>query len=102
LAKAAVATFSIAPFLLGNYVDYVGLSTRQASQVLSVKIFPLQSLMYALHCSGAGYDCRRSDDQRSHYFQRPGMKDDILIVGAGIIGTYCAVQIAARLSNARN
>jgi D-amino-acid dehydrogenase len=29
------------------------------------------------------------------------MKDDILIVGAGIIGTYCAVQIAARLSNAR-
>jgi predicted MFS family arabinose efflux permease len=41
LAKAAVATFSIAPFLLGSYVDYVGLSTRQASQVLSVEIFSI-------------------------------------------------------------
>jgi predicted MFS family arabinose efflux permease len=41
LAKAAVATFSIAPFLLGGYVDYVGLSTRQASQILSVEIFSI-------------------------------------------------------------
>jgi len=41
LAKAAVATFSIAPFLLGSYVDYVGLSTLQASQILSVEIFSI-------------------------------------------------------------
>lgn len=41
LAKAAVATFSMAPFLLGSYVDYLGLSTRQASQVLSVEIFSI-------------------------------------------------------------
>jgi predicted MFS family arabinose efflux permease len=41
LAKAAIATFSIAPFLLGSYVDYVGLSTRQASQILSVEIFSI-------------------------------------------------------------
>jgi MFS family permease len=41
LAKAAIATFSIAPFLLGSYVDYAGLSTRQASQVLSVEIFSI-------------------------------------------------------------
>jgi len=41
LAKAAVATFSIAPFLLGSYVDYVGLSTRQASQILSAEIFSI-------------------------------------------------------------
>lgn len=41
LAKAAIATFSIAPFLLGSYVDYVGLTTRQASQVLSVEIFSI-------------------------------------------------------------
>jgi hypothetical protein len=38
LAKAAIATFSIAPFLLGGYVDYVGLSARQASQILSAEI----------------------------------------------------------------
>ena len=41
LAKAAIATFSIAPFLLGSYVDYVGLSTRQASQILSIEIFSI-------------------------------------------------------------
>ena len=41
LAKAAIATFSIAPFLLGSYVDYIGLSTRQASQILSVEIFSI-------------------------------------------------------------
>lgn len=41
LAKAAIATFSIAPFLLGSYVDYVGLTTRQASQVLSIEIFSI-------------------------------------------------------------
>jgi len=41
LAKAAIATFSIAPFLLGSYVDYVGLSTRQASQLLSIEIFSI-------------------------------------------------------------
>ena len=52
LAKAAVATFSMAPFLLGSYVDYVGLSTRQASQVLSVEIFSIALQMYAQHCSG--------------------------------------------------
>ena len=41
LAKAAIATFSIAPFLLGSYIDYVGLSTRQASQLLSIEIFSI-------------------------------------------------------------
>ena len=41
LAKAAIATFSIAPFLLGSYVDYVGLSTRQASQLLSLEIISI-------------------------------------------------------------
>jgi len=40
-AKAAVATFSIAPFLIGGYIDYLGLSVSQASQVLSVEIFAL-------------------------------------------------------------
>lgn len=41
LAKAAIATFSIAPFLLGSYIDYVGLSPGQASRVLSVEIFSI-------------------------------------------------------------
>ena len=41
LAKAAIATFSLAPFLLGSYVDHVGLSARQASQVLSIEIISI-------------------------------------------------------------
>ncbi len=41
LAKAAVATFSIAPFLIGSYIDHVGLSAQKASQVLSAEIFAL-------------------------------------------------------------
>ena len=40
-AKAAVATFSIAPFLIGGYIDHLGLSVSQASQALSVEIFAL-------------------------------------------------------------
>ena len=38
LSKAAVATFSLAPFLLGAYVDHLSLSAREASQVLSAEI----------------------------------------------------------------
>ncbi|MEM7277120.1 MAG: MFS transporter [Pseudomonadota bacterium] len=41
LAKAAIATFSIAPFLLGSYIDYLELSPGQASRVLSVEIFSI-------------------------------------------------------------
>ena len=40
-AKAAVATFSISPFLIGGYIDSLGFSARQAGQVLSVEIFSL-------------------------------------------------------------
>ncbi len=40
-AKAAVATFSIAPFLVGEYIDYLGLSPARASQILSIEIFAL-------------------------------------------------------------
>ena len=40
-AKAAVATFSIAPFLVGEYIDYLGLSPARAGQILSVEIFAL-------------------------------------------------------------
>lgn len=39
LAKAAIATFSIAPFLIGGYIDQGGLTPREASQLLSVEIF---------------------------------------------------------------
>ena len=38
LSKAAVATFSMSPFLIGAYIDHVNLSARQASQVLSIEI----------------------------------------------------------------
>lgn len=41
LAKAAVATFSLAPFLIGSYIDRLGLSAVQASRVLSVEVFAL-------------------------------------------------------------
>lgn len=40
-AKAAVATFSISPFLIGGYIDSLGFSAQQAGQVLSVEIFSL-------------------------------------------------------------
>jgi predicted MFS family arabinose efflux permease len=46
LSKAAIATFSIAPFLMGGYIDHLGLSVVQASRVLSVEIF-------AIACSNA-------------------------------------------------
>ena len=38
-AKTGVATFSMAPFLIGGYIDHLGLSVAQASQALSVEIF---------------------------------------------------------------
>lgn len=38
LSKAAIATFSMSPFLIGTYIDHVGLSARQASQLLSIEI----------------------------------------------------------------
>jgi MFS family permease len=41
LAKTAVATFAIAPFLIGGYIDYLHLSVVQASRTLSVEIFAL-------------------------------------------------------------
>ncbi|MCB1661193.1 MAG: hypothetical protein H6995_14310 [Pseudomonadales bacterium] len=40
-SKTAVAPFAIAPFLIGGYIDHLGLSTAQASQTLSVEIFAL-------------------------------------------------------------
>lgn len=41
LAKTAVATFAIAPFLIGGYIDHLQLSVVQASRTLSVEIFAL-------------------------------------------------------------
>ena len=41
LAKTAVATFAIAPFLLGGYIDHLGLSAAEAGRALSVEIFGL-------------------------------------------------------------
>jgi DHA1 family inner membrane transport protein len=41
LAKTAVATFSIAPFLIGGYIDYLHLTVGEASRTLSVEIFAL-------------------------------------------------------------
>lgn len=41
LAKAAVAPFSISPFLIGQYIDQLGLSVQYASQALSYEIFAL-------------------------------------------------------------
>lgn len=41
VTKAAVATFNISPFLLGGYIDHIGLSASQASRVLAVEIFSL-------------------------------------------------------------
>ena len=41
LAKSAVATFSIAPFLIGSYIDHLHLSVAEASRTLSVEIFAL-------------------------------------------------------------
>lgn len=41
LAKAAVAPFSISPFLIGQYIDQLGLSVQHASQALSYEIFAL-------------------------------------------------------------
>ena len=38
LSKASVATFSLAPFLIGSYVDHLGLSARHSSQILSAEI----------------------------------------------------------------
>lgn len=59
MAKAAVATFSIAPFLIGGYIDRLGLSPALASQVLSAEII-------ALAISNAvGYWWLRRVDHRS-------------------------------------
>ena len=41
LAKTAVATFAIAPFLVGGYIDHLGLSAAQAGRALSFEIFGL-------------------------------------------------------------
>ena len=41
LAKTAVATFAIAPFLVGGYIDHLGLSAAQAGRALSCEIFGL-------------------------------------------------------------
>ncbi len=41
LAKTAVATFSIAPFLVGGYIDHLQFSVAQAGRLLSVEIFAL-------------------------------------------------------------
>ena len=41
MAKAAVATFAIAPFLIGGYIDRLGLSPALASRVLSAEILAL-------------------------------------------------------------
>jgi predicted MFS family arabinose efflux permease len=41
MAKAAVATFAIAPFLIGGYIDRLGLSPAVASRLLSVEILAL-------------------------------------------------------------
>ncbi|HNP35937.1 MAG TPA: hypothetical protein PKK10_08800 [Woeseiaceae bacterium] len=41
LAKTAVATFAIAPFLVGAYIDHLNLSVGHASRTLSVEIFAL-------------------------------------------------------------
>ncbi|MCH9693630.1 MAG: hypothetical protein K0U72_03895 [Gammaproteobacteria bacterium] len=41
LAKTAVATFSIAPFLVGGYIDHLGFSAAEAGRLLSVEIFAL-------------------------------------------------------------
>ncbi len=59
MAKAAVATFSIAPFLIGGYIDRLGLSPALASRVLSAEIIAL-----ALS-NAAGYWWLRRVDHRS-------------------------------------
>lgn len=41
LAKTAVATFAIAPFLVGGYIDHLGLSAAAAGRALSFEIFGL-------------------------------------------------------------
>lgn len=41
LAKTAVATFAIAPFLVGGYIDHLGLSAAAAGRALSCEIFGL-------------------------------------------------------------
>jgi predicted MFS family arabinose efflux permease len=59
MAKAAVATFSIAPFLIGGYIDRLGLTPALASRVLSAEII-------ALAVSNAmGYFWLRKVDHRS-------------------------------------
>ena len=40
-AKTAVAPFAIAPFLIGGYIDHLGLTVGEASKVLSIEIFAL-------------------------------------------------------------
>jgi len=59
MAKAAVATFSIAPFLIGGYIDRLGLSPALASRVLSAEIIAL-AISNAL-----GYWWLRRVDHRS-------------------------------------
>jgi hypothetical protein len=56
VTKAAVATFNIAPFLIGGYIDRIGLSAAQASRVLSVEIFSL-----ALSNAAACFWLQRTD-----------------------------------------
>lgn len=49
VTKAAVATFNISPFLIGSYIDQLGLSAAQAGRVLSFEILAL-SLSNAAAC----------------------------------------------------
>lgn len=41
ISKTAIATFSIAPFLIGGYIDRLGLTAAEAGQALSIEIFAL-------------------------------------------------------------
>lgn len=59
VAKAAVATFAIAPFLLGGYIDKLDLSPALASRLLAVEILSL-----ALS-NATGYLWLRRVDHRS-------------------------------------
>lgn len=40
-AKAAVATFSIAPFLVGSFIDHLALPPSSAGKVLSIEVYAL-------------------------------------------------------------
>lgn len=58
ITKAAVATFNISPFLIGSYIDRLGMSAAQAGRVLSCEILAL-ALSNAIACVWLrGFDYR--------------------------------------------